>query len=76
MWFVSMIAETHRASLDCVEGESKLLSSFNTVYVAVGFALLFMTEYHNILFIGFSVGVICHYIMIYNDILLYTREFI
>lgn len=53
-----MIAETHRAPFDFAEGESELVSGFNVEYGAVGFALLFMAEYGNILFISFLCGVI------------------
>nr|YP_009947792.1 NADH dehydrogenase subunit 1 [Hapalochlaena fasciata]QOH92330.1 NADH dehydrogenase subunit 1 [Hapalochlaena fasciata] len=57
MWVVSMIAETHRAPFDFAEGESELVSGFNVEYGAIGFALLFMAEYGNILFMSFLCGV-------------------
>nr|YP_010610794.1 NADH dehydrogenase subunit 1 [Eledone cirrhosa]WAP91615.1 NADH dehydrogenase subunit 1 [Eledone cirrhosa] len=53
MWVVSTVAETHRAPFDFAEGESELVSGFNVEYGAVGFALLFMAEYGNILFMSF-----------------------
>lgn len=53
MWVVSIIAETHRAPFDFAEGESELVSGFNVEYGSVGFALLFIAEYRNILFIRF-----------------------
>nr|YP_001382319.1 NADH dehydrogenase subunit 1 [Vampyroteuthis infernalis]BAF73647.1 NADH dehydrogenase subunit 1 [Vampyroteuthis infernalis] len=52
MWFVSCIAETHRAPFDFVEGESELVSGFNVEYGSMGFALLLMAEYSNILFMS------------------------
>nr|WMC21037.1 NADH dehydrogenase subunit 1 [Egea inermis] len=52
MWFVSCIAETHRAPFDFAEGESELVSGFNVEYGGVGFAVLFMAEYSNILFMS------------------------
>nr|YP_010454131.1 NADH dehydrogenase subunit 1 [Neorossia caroli]QXJ42147.1 NADH dehydrogenase subunit 1 [Neorossia caroli] len=52
MWFVSCIAETHRAPFDFAEGESELVSGFNIEYGGVGFAILFMAEYSNILFMS------------------------
>nr|YP_008994361.1 NADH dehydrogenase subunit 1 [Cistopus taiwanicus]AGS15334.1 NADH dehydrogenase subunit 1 [Cistopus taiwanicus] len=58
MWVVSMIAETHRAPFDFAEGESELVSGFNVEYGAVGFALLFMAEYGNILFMSFLCGLL------------------
>lgn len=51
MWFVSCVAETHRAPFDFAEGESELVSGFNIEYGGVGFAVLFIAEYSNILFI-------------------------
>nr|WAP91447.1 NADH dehydrogenase subunit 1 [Cirrothauma sp. LA-2022] len=57
MWFSSSIAETHRAPFDFAEGESELVSGFNIEYGGMGFALLFMAEYSNILFM--SVLVVC-----------------
>nr|YP_010583792.1 NADH dehydrogenase subunit 1 [Octopus salutii]UXN83988.1 NADH dehydrogenase subunit 1 [Octopus salutii] len=58
MWVVSSIAETHRAPFDFAEGESELVSGFNVEYGAVGFALLFMAEYGNILFMSFLCSVL------------------
>nr|YP_010944747.1 NADH dehydrogenase subunit 1 [Liocranchia reinhardtii]WMC20845.1 NADH dehydrogenase subunit 1 [Liocranchia reinhardtii] len=52
MWFVSCVAETHRAPFDFAEGESELVSGFNVEYGGVGFAVLFMAEYGNILFMS------------------------
>nr|WAP91525.1 NADH dehydrogenase subunit 1 [Opisthoteuthis sp.] len=57
MWFVSSVAETHRAPFDFAEGESELVSGFNVEYGSAGFALLFMAEYSNILFM--SMLVVC-----------------
>lgn len=52
IWFVSCVAETHRAPFDFAEGESELVSGFNIEYGGVGFAVLFIAEYSNILFIS------------------------
>lgn len=52
IWFVSCVAETHRAPFDFAEGESELVSGFNIEYGGVGFAILFIAEYRNILFIS------------------------
>lgn len=51
IWFVSCVAETHRAPFDFAEGESELVSGFNIEYGGIGFAILFIAEYRNILFI-------------------------
>jgi NADH-ubiquinone oxidoreductase chain 1 len=48
---ISTLAETNRTPYDFSEGESELVSGFNTEYSAGGFSLLFMAEYGNIIFI-------------------------
>ena len=52
LWFVTCVAETNRAPFDFAEGESELVSGFNIEYGRVGFALIFLAEYANILVIG------------------------
>nr|YP_010154889.1 NADH dehydrogenase subunit 1 [Melanophila acuminata]QQX28208.1 NADH dehydrogenase subunit 1 [Melanophila acuminata] len=52
IWFVSSLAETNRTPFDFAEGESELVSGFNVEYSAGGFALIFMAEYANILFMS------------------------
>lgn len=51
IWFISSLAETNRTPFDFAEGESELVSGFNTEYRRRAFALIFMAEYINILFI-------------------------
>jgi len=50
VWFVSRLAETNRTPFDFAEGESELVSGFNIEYRSGGFALIFLAEYSNILF--------------------------
>nr|ABJ55898.1 NADH dehydrogenase subunit 1 [Thuridilla gracilis] len=52
VWFTSTIAETNRAPFDFAEGESELVSGFNIEYGGGLFALLFLAEYANILFMS------------------------
>ena len=52
VWFASCLAETNRTPFDFAEGESELVSGFNTEYRRGGFALIFIAEYARILFIS------------------------
>lgn len=52
-WFIILLAETHRRPFDLTEGESELVSGYNTEYRGGRFTLLFMAEYTNILFVSF-----------------------
>nr|YP_010364860.1 NADH dehydrogenase subunit 1 [Odoiporus longicollis]UOL50377.1 NADH dehydrogenase subunit 1 [Odoiporus longicollis] len=52
MWFVSSLAETNRTPFDFAEGESELVSGFNVEYSSGGFAMIFLAEYSNILFMS------------------------
>nr|YP_001905908.1 NADH dehydrogenase subunit 1 [Ophiura albida]CAL50585.1 NADH dehydrogenase subunit 1 [Ophiura albida] len=52
MWFISSLAETNRTPFDLAEGESELVSGYNVEYAAAPFALFFIGEYANIIFIN------------------------
>lgn len=58
IWLVTMLAETNRTPFDMAEGESELVSGFNTEYRRGPFALIFIAEYTRILAIRmFSVAI-------------------
>nr|ALO64707.1 NADH dehydrogenase subunit 1 [Sphecodes ephippius] len=57
MFLVSMLIELNRTPFDLVEGESELVSGFNTEYFSSMFALIFMAEYLNILFMSTLVSI-------------------
>nr|AAF31683.1 NADH dehydrogenase subunit 1 [Helobdella robusta] len=52
LWFITNLAETNRTPFDFAEGESELVSGFNIEYGSSMFALIFMAEYSNILFMS------------------------
>nr|ARH53947.1 NADH dehydrogenase subunit 1 [Mordellochroa milleri] len=64
MWIISSLAETNRTPFDFAEGESELVSGFNVEYSSGGFAMIFLAEYSNILFMS----AICSLLFLGGDI--------
>nr|UPX88238.1 NADH dehydrogenase subunit 1 [Scapholeberis mucronata] len=52
IWFISCLAETNRTPFDFAEGESELVSGYNTEYSSGGFSLVMLAEYTSILFMS------------------------
>jgi len=81
IWIMVILAETNRTPFDFSEGESELVSGFNVEYGSGLFALLFMAEYGNIIFIGIlsvilfvgNIGWLSIFIIIYVIFFLWVR---
>nr|YP_010492266.1 NADH dehydrogenase subunit 1 [Aporrectodea tuberculata]UWM94577.1 NADH dehydrogenase subunit 1 [Aporrectodea tuberculata]UWM94616.1 NADH dehydrogenase subunit 1 [Aporrectodea tuberculata] len=75
VWFITNLAETNRTPFDFAEGESELVSGFNVEYSSGLFALIFMSEYANILVMSLFTSVIFFstFIPLMSDILLVTE---
>nr|BAV25007.1 NADH dehydrogenase subunit 1 [Isorropodon fossajaponicum] len=58
LWFVAMLAETNRAPFDFVESESELVAGYSVEYGGVGFALMALAEYSNMLFMSLLVSIL------------------
>nr|APX40316.1 NADH dehydrogenase subunit 1 [Phratora vulgatissima] len=67
MWLVSSLAETNRTPFDFAEGESELVSGFNVEYSSGGFAMIFLAEYGNILFMS----MMCCFLFLGGNLLSY-----
>ena len=52
LFSVRILAEANRSPFDFAEGESELVSGFNTEFSSVLFVIVFLAEYMSILFIS------------------------
>lgn len=75
MFLISILAETNRHPFDLPEAEAELVSGYNVEYSSMTFALFFLGEYSNILFM--SALTICFFFggfinFIDNNIILFS----
>ena len=61
LWILCSWAECNRAPFDFAEGESELVSGFNTEYSRVLFSILFISEYGSIIFFSWVTSLIWFY---------------
>jgi len=52
IWLITILAETNRTPFDLTEGESELVSGYNTEYSGGQFSMIFISEYRIIIFMS------------------------
>nr|ADK97694.1 NADH dehydrogenase subunit 1 [Pinctada margaritifera] len=57
-WLVVILAEVNRSPFDFAEAESELVSGYSVEYGGGGFAMLFIAEYGNILFMSYFTAIL------------------
>ena len=67
LFFLSSLAETNRPPFDLPEAEGELVAGYYVEYSAAGFALFFIAEYANIIFLSLLWGVL--FVGGYNPVL-------
>merc|ERR1711860_33441 len=71
LWVLIRLAEANRSPFDFAEGESELVSGFNTEYGSVIFVIVFLAEYIAIIFISMLTSIL-FLITSYTEIIIFT----
>jgi len=58
VFLICCLAERIRTPFDFVEGESELVSGFNTEYRGISFVMIFLGEYAALIFLGVLTAII------------------
>lgn len=66
-WVTCILAELHRPPFDFREGESELVSGFNTEYGGINFILIFLQEYSMLIIIASTT--VCLFLSGWNSII-------
>merc|ERR1712049_84749 len=71
LWVLIRLAEANRSPFDFAEGESELVSGFNTEYRSVIFVIVFLAEYIAIIFISMLTSIL-FLITSYTEIIIFA----
>nr|BCG28142.1 NADH dehydrogenase subunit 1 [Hygrobates taniguchii] len=75
-WGFSCLAETGRSPFDFIEGESELVSGFNTEFYSEMFIFIFLSEYSFILFLCIITAMLTGFKLFLMKVFLFALSFI